>query len=136
MLPPPTRTALFPSSALFRATLESVNVNLGSGGDTFTIASTHAGTTTLNAGGGADAINVQTIAGATTVNAEGGDDTIIVSSAAPAIGGTVNGIGAPLTIDGGTGVDVLTVDATGDSLANTGTLTPTTLTGFRLTRGL
>src|SRR5260221_8966476 len=112
-----TLTGLGMASGIVYGSLEAVNVNLGSGGDTFTIASTHAGTTTLNARGGPDAINVQTIAGATTVNAEGGDDTIIVSSAAPAIGGTANGIGGPLTIDGGGRVHWLPVAAAGGRLA-------------------
>src|SRR5207302_11366152 len=53
-----TLTGLGMASGIVYGTLESVNVNLGSGGDTFTIASTSPAVTTLNAGAGADTIDV------------------------------------------------------------------------------
>src|SRR5260221_231887 len=106
------------ASGIVYGTLESVNVNLGSGGDAFTIASTHAGTTTLNTNASADTANVQTIAGATPINTGAEADTINVGSLAPAIGGNVNAIGALLMINGNDGADTLNVDDPGDSLAN------------------
>src|SRR5260221_594385 len=135
-------------SGIVYGTLEAVNVNLGSGGDTFTIASTHAGattlntndgadtvhvlstagTTTVNTGTGVDTVNVRSIDGALTVNAGTDADTINVGSLEPATGGNVNAINALLTINGNDGADTLNVDDTGDSLANTGTLTSTTPT--------
>src|SRR5260221_129049 len=131
-----TLTGLGMASGIVYGTLESVNVNLGSGGDAFTIASTHAGTTTLNTNAGADTVNVQTIAGATTVNTGAEADTINVGSLAPAIGGDVNAINALLTINGNDGAHTLNVDDTRGSLANTGTLTTTTLTGLGMASGI
>ena len=66
-------TDLGMSGGITYGTLEHLNIGLGSGGDIFTIASTHAGTTTLNSNAGADTVNVRTISGATTVNAGSGE---------------------------------------------------------------
>ncbi len=92
---------------------EELSIGLGSGADTFTILSTHEGTTTLNAGGGADTVDVETIAGTTQVNGEGGDDAITVNAdvAAP---GEPNGIGAVLTLDGGAGSDAYLINTFGN----------------------
>src|SRR5439155_26255589 len=49
------------------------------------------------------------------------------------IGGTVSGIAAQLTIDGGADIDVLTVDDTGSAQDKTGALTASSLTGFGMT---
>ena len=131
-------TGLGMSDGIAYSELEDLNISLGSGGDTFTIASTHAGTTVLNTNAGADTVNVQTIAGATTVNAGSGNDTINVGSlAAPDMGGgVVDGIRAPLTVSGGDGSDTLNVDDSGDTTANTGTLTATMLTGLGMSDGI
>src|SRR5260221_184593 len=107
-----------------------------SGGDTFTIARTGGIVTTRITGGEADTIKVQTIDAATTVNAGADVDTVNVGSLEPAIGGTVNAINALLTINGNDGADTLNVDDTGDSLANTGTLTSTTLTSLGMASGI
>ena len=132
-----TLTDLGMSGGITYGTLEHLNIGLGSGGDIFTIASTHTGTTTLNSNAGADTVNVRMIAGATTVNAGSENDTIHVGSLAPAIlGGTVDGISAPLTINGNAGSDTLNVDDTGDTDLNTGTLTSTTLTGLDMSAGI
>ncbi len=131
-----TLAGLGMSDGITYGTLEALNIGLGSGGDNFTIASTHAGTTTLNSNAGADIVNVQMIGANTTVNAGSGDDTINVGSLTPATGGTVNGISAPLTINGNDGGDTLNVDDTGDAAANTGTLTATTLTGLGMSTGI
>src|SRR5260221_8290985 len=89
-----------------------------------------------NSSAGVDTTNVQTIAGATTVNTGTEADTINVGSLAPATGGNVNAINALLTINGNDGADTLNVDDAGDSLANTGTLTSTTLTGLGMASGI
>ncbi|MDB5299554.1 MAG: type secretion target repeat protein, partial [Phycisphaerales bacterium] len=117
-------------------TLEAVNVNLGSGADTFTVASTHAGTTVVNGNAGNDALYVQTIAGPTTINGGNGDDTFIVGSTAPAAGGNVDAISALLTLNGDSGVDLLTVDDTGDTSDNSGHLTASTITGLDMAVGI
>ena len=122
-------------------TIETLNIHLGSGVDTFTVASTHAGATNLNGNNGADIFNIRTISGTTTVNSGAGADTVNVGSNAqgnsvnPDInsGGTLNGIDARLNVDaGGTGGDRdrLTVDDTADPAANTGVLTGSRLTGL------
>ena len=111
-------------------TLEALKIGLGSGSDTFAIASTHGGLTELNSNAGADTINVLSTAGPTTVNAGTGADTINVGSTAPSSGGNVNGIAAVLTINGQGGSDTLSVDDTGDTLANTGKLSATELAGL------
>ena len=124
-----------------------LNIDLGTQGDTFTIASTHAGVTNLNAHAGADIINIRTISGATTVNGGTGSETINIGSNAagtlanPNIntGGIVDGIAALLTINGNdptSGSDWLYVDDSGDSNANTGILTSTTITDLDMGGGI
>ena len=111
--------------------LAFVNINLGSGGNTFTIASTIPGSTFLNSGTGNDTVNVQTTSGPTTVNTGGGTNTVNVGSLSPAVGGIVDGIQGALVV-GGSGPDTLNVDDTGSTIAKTGTLTSTTLTGLKM----
>ena len=120
------------------AGLEAVNIGLGSGNDTFRIDSTHTGTTVLDAGLGGDRVDVRTISGVTTVNGEAGGDTINVGSLAPATGGLVDGIGAVLTLNGGSdaGLDQINVDDTGDSVPNTGALTAAQITGLGMAVGI
>lgn len=108
------------------AGVEAIEVALGSGADTFTVASTIAGTTTVNANAGADTVNVQSISGATTVNAGADNDTINVGNAS----NTVNDIGATLTVQGDAGTDTLNVIDSGDTTANTGNLTSTRVSGL------
>jgi Ca2+-binding RTX toxin-like protein len=135
-------TGLDMSEGIVYGTAEHLTIGLGSGGDTFTIESTHSGTTTLNTNAGNDTVHVQTTSGETTinsgddndtvnvqtidepttVNAGSGNDTINVGTVAPLAGGTVDAINASLDLIGGTGFDTLTVDDSGDSGLNTGTL--------------
>ncbi len=114
--------------------LANLNINLGSGGNTFTIASTAVGTDTfLGSGTGADTVNVQATSGPATVNTGGGSNhnTVNVGSKAPATGGVLNNIQGALTVVGN-GFDTLNADATGNTAAKTGTLTATTLTGLSM----
>ena len=77
---------------------------------------------------------VSTLAGSATMVVGGNaDDTFSVGSVAPAIGGNLNAIGSILTISGQGGVDSLNIDDTADTVANTGTLTATELTGLGMT---
>ncbi len=111
--------------------LAFVNIDLGSGGNTFTIASTIAGQTFVNSGTGNDTVNVQTTSGPTTVNTGGGTNTVNVGSLSPAVGGIVDGIQGALTVDG-SGADTMNVDDTGSTIAKSGTLTKATLTGLNM----
>src|SRR5205814_10185867 len=52
--------------------VERFELYLGSGADELTIASTHAAATVVDAGGGADVVNVQSIAGGTIVSGGAG----------------------------------------------------------------
>ena len=96
--------------------VESLNINLGSGDDTFNIQSTNsAATTTLTSGAGCNVITV--------------------GSLAPATGGMVNDIFGVLVIVGH-GSDTLNVDNSGDVAGNSGALTPTTITGLGMASGI
>src|SRR5262249_11294588 len=105
-------TGLGMTTGVHYAQFESLTVDLGSGNDSFAIAGTHTGTT--------------------LVRGNGGDDTFVVGSLTSHGGGRVDGITRPLTIDAGSGNDVLTVDDTGSTTAKTGTLTATALTGLAM----
>ncbi|MDX6411834.1 MAG: mucin9, partial [Gaiellaceae bacterium] len=107
------------------ANLEAVNVNLGYGDNTFTVLSTHAGSTTITSGKGKDTINVVTISGHTTIETGKGNDTINVTNA-----GLVDQIAGLLTLDGGADADTVNVNDGADQNPNTGTLSGTTLTGL------
>ena len=124
------------TGTLTYGTLTTLNIHLGSAGDTFTIESTHAGTTNLNTNGGNDTINVRTIAGATNINTGANTNIVNVGSTAGAGGaGNVNAIAALLTLTGG-GTDTVNVDDTADTVGNIGTLTAAALTGLGMTSGI
>lgn len=91
--------------------LETVNINLSAAADTFNVNSTNSTTTT-------------------TINAGNGADTVNVGSNAPSTGGNINGIAGKLVIQGGGDSDILKLDDTSDTAANTGTLTATQITGL------
>jgi hypothetical protein len=111
--------------------LAALNIYLGSGLNTFTIASTQFSTpTTLNDGPGNNTVNVQSTAGPTNIVSWYGTDVINIGSLAPATGGNVNGIQGALTVVGGN--NTMNVDDTGGSATNTGTLTGNMLTGLTL----
>ena len=89
----------------------TLNIGLGTAGDTFTIEGTHAGTTTVNGNNGNDIFNIEAISGPTTANGGNDHDTFNVGANV----GTVNDIGAMLTINGNdptSGSDWLYVDDT------------------------
>ena len=108
------------------ANIEALNIHLGTGNDTFTIESTHEGSTTVTGGRGNDTITVKTVSGHTTIEGDEGDDKVIVRNDE----GTVDQIAGLLTIDTGAGNDVVTVDDAADTNDNTGTLTGSTLIGL------
>ncbi|MCP4449989.1 MAG: hypothetical protein GY809_00890, partial [Planctomycetes bacterium] len=77
--------------------LEVLNIDLGTGNDTFTIESTHHGVTNLRSGRGDDQVTVETISGHTTISTEDGADTISVQNADQLVD-PINGL---LTVSGG-----------------------------------
>ena len=114
--------------------LANLNIDLGSGGNTFLISNTAAGTTTLlNSGTGADTVNVNATSSATTVNTGGGSNVNVVNvgSLEPATGGIVDYIQGALIVVGNS-ADTMNVDDTGSTIAKTGTLTSSALTGLNM----
>jgi hypothetical protein len=124
---------LFPGGIAY-AGLEALEIYLGYGDDTFTVESTHAGTTLISAGRGNDTVHVKTVAGHTVVYGGDGDDRVNVG--APTTGGqTVDQIRALLAIDGGSGFDRVFVDDGAETQVDWATLTPTSLTGLDMAPG-
>ena len=109
----------------------TLNVTLGEEDDTFTIGSTHIGQTNLQTAGGGDNVFVEAIAGQTNILTGAEDDTIFVGlTASPS---QIEGIAAELNIDSGTGADVLTLDDSGETASELGTITSADVTGFGMT---
>ena len=71
-----TLTGLGMSDGIDYAELESLNIDLGSGADGFTIASTHLGSTTLNTHAGDDTVNLLSNSGETNINTGSDQDTV------------------------------------------------------------
>ena len=87
-------------------TFEDLAIALGSGGDTFTVHSTHAGPfrpTSLHTNAGNDTVLVRTVSGPLSVDTGADTDTVRVSSTASGLGGVLTGIDALLTVSGGNG---------------------------------
>jgi Ca2+-binding RTX toxin-like protein len=122
------------SSGITYSGVESLNINLGSGGDTFTVQSTASGTaTTLNTGAGDDHVTVQVGGLASTalaINTQDDDDVITVNLANPSVNATIN-------IDGGapSASDAVIVNGTAssDSLTVDGLSVTSGLTSIQLT---
>jgi len=109
---------------------EVLNISLGSGGNNFTVSSTHNSatvgteeTTTLNTGLGADVVSITTTSDTLTVNGQNGDDVITVISTGTGSTTTLNGddaddvfnirgINGVTTINGGNGSDTTNVGST------------------------
>ena len=108
----------------------------------------------IELGESSDRVAVRAIAVPHVIRTGSGDDIVAVGSAAgtgatattwPNAGGTLNGINALLTLDGGrtqlsdssfqNGHDVVLISDAGDTTANTGELTFNTLTGLGMTGG-
>ena len=113
------------------ADLEALEIHLGYGADTFTVESTHAGTTLIDAGRGNDTVAVRGIAGHTTVLGREDDDTVRVSSTSR----TLNSILAMLSVDGGAGVDRVYLDERLETADSWMRLTPTSVTGLGMGAG-
>ncbi len=108
--------------------LKVINVNLGSGTDTFLIVSDSANTT-VNGGAGNDTFYVQSTSTPLVINTGGGTNVVDIGSTVPNAGSVLTGIQAQVTVTGN-GKDTLNVDDSGDLTGETGTLTSTTVTGL------
>jgi len=142
------------TSGILYSGIATLNINLGSGADTFTIASTGAATTNLTSaattngdtinvlndsgatnittGGGNDVVNVQATGagGITSINTAGGSDVVNLGSAAPATGGFVDSLKGAISITG-SGTLAVNVDDTGATISKTdGVLTSGSLLGL------
>ncbi|HSF98236.1 MAG TPA: Calx-beta domain-containing protein [Ornithinibacter sp.] len=113
------------------AAFEDLTVLLGYGADTFTVESTHIGTTTVDAGAGSDTVHVRTIVGHTRVLGGAGDDAFRIGSS----DGLLDLLDALLAIDGGAGSDTAWLDDSADLTDNLGRLTQTSLTGLDMVAG-
>src|SRR5207253_10826927 len=99
--------------------IESVSVYLRGGGDHFAVRSNNL-PFTLDGGSGNDWLAV----------GSNGDEL-----AATNTGGNLNAIDAALVVAGGSGIDLLTVDGSGDPVGHFGRLTSAALTGLGLAPG-
>ena len=124
------------------AGVESLNVTLGDGDDTVTLAGTAAGTTTVVAtAGGHDVVDVQLAGADTSVQTGTGDDTVTVAATTGplslvtgtganvvTLGPTLAALAGPVTLVGTT--DTLNLSDVAAATDGTGTLAPTSLAGF------
>ncbi|MFC1820793.1 hypothetical protein ACFLZG_06895, partial [Thermodesulfobacteriota bacterium] len=94
-------------------TVEDLRVHLGPWINTFNILSTHVEDTLVTSQGGDDVFRI-------------GSDTDLLTDSQ----GTMNGVLGTLTLDTGTGMDVLEMDDGGDDVPNNVTLEAGLLTGF------
>ena len=129
-------TGLGMTGGIDYSNIAALNIYLGSGTDTLSIASTDPGSTTIYAGTTADTIDVQSISGPTTIDGGAGNLTTNVGSKEPASGGVLATISAALVVNGGSGVNSLVADDSGSTGSETGTLTSDTITGLGMASGI
>ena len=134
-------------------------INLGDGDDTFTLNFTPSSPFELNTGAGNDRVAVRATEGQTTLNLGEGDDLVAVGSQAglwetstlsgrrPSFEptpndsefinylGNLNDINGSVLVNGGSGVDRVTIDETRETVGNSGELTDTLLRGFGIAAG-
>ena len=110
-------------------TAEDLNIDLGTGSDDFTVASTHAGTTDINANLGNNRLLVKTIDGDTSILTSIGTDTVTVGDTLSPLAG----IRALLTIDAdGDDGDALIINDIAADAIRSGQLFDDHLVGFGL----
>ncbi len=120
-----------------------------SGNDTYIVAGTSSFVTRINGGvSGNNTFDLQGNTGALYVTGSMvGNNIFNVGSLAPVGGGTLTALAGPIYLTGGSNImrlinlagasgNTLNVDDSGDTVANTGTLTSSTLTGLGLGAGI
>ena len=95
-------------------TLESLQINLGPGGNTFNVRSVAVGATKLQSGSGSDTINIGSVVAATH----------------PTNTAKIQDVAGNLTVDGQRGADTLNVDNSGDTANEVGTFSDTEISGL------
>ncbi len=109
--------------------IETMNLNLGNGGNTLTIFG-RSGVTNISTGSGSDTINVLAVGGTTNINAGAGPNTFNIGSLVFNNGtGVLDGVQGTINYTG-SGNDVMNVDDSGSDTPDTGTLRADSLTFF------
>ena len=103
-----TITGLGMTGSIAYSNLESLDIDLGSGGDNFTVNSSSI-LTVIHGWGGNETITVQSTGAELTVYGDAGADAI-----------TINDSGAVLTVNGGDDADTITVNDTGAAVTLNG----------------
>jgi hypothetical protein len=102
-----------------------VNVNGGSGNDTFNINNTESGwTTTVNTGSGADTVNVLGLSTLLNVNGGNGGDVVNVGNA-----GSLSGIAGTLNLENEPNYNTVNINDQNDSAGHTAVLDTVTRSG-------
>ena len=130
-------------------TFEDINLSLGSGSDDLTITETITGTTTVSGGAGDDQLTVEHSRGTLSVNGDAGQDTLTLRTTDGSVfidggndadliqlgstAGLADGLQGSITLEGGDGQDRLIFNDSGDTQANSGTLSDSSVTGLGIT---
>jgi len=111
--------------------MQRLVLNAFNGNDTIDIGHT-ATTTIVNGGNGNDTYNLQANSQPVTLNLGSGTNLVNVGSLAPTeSGGLLSGVQALVTVNGGHGgLDTLYLDNSGSNVAQTATVTTTSITGM------
>ena len=109
-LNPTTVVGLGIGAGFTYGSVESLNINLGTGADNFLVNGTHAQSTQINAGGGNDTVDVEATSGATTINGAAGSDTLRVNHT---VGAEANALAGAVVLDGQAGADTYDVNTFG-----------------------
>jgi hypothetical protein len=137
-LAPSTLTGLGMGAAgIIFTGFNGVNIQLGEGGNLFTIVNTIAGMTRISGGAGNDVFNVQATSGPLALNGEGGSNTFNLGS------GLLSNITSTISINGGSaarrlfgfgavGLNTLNINDANDTANEASTLTASTLSGSGL----
>ncbi|HEY1686787.1 MAG TPA: hypothetical protein VGG19_18645 [Tepidisphaeraceae bacterium] len=121
-----TLTGLIPQTLTYSG-IATLIVNLGTGGNFLVVSSTPAATsTTFNTGSGSDFVTIGATSGPLTINTQGGNNAIDIGGL---FGSTLAAITGAVNLNGDN-FDVLTIDETYQTTADTGVVTPTTITGL------
>lgn len=133
-------TGLSPAPVNF-SNLAQLALLLGSGNDSVTVADTSAGSTSVETGGGNDAVIVQATTNALSIATGAGDDVVVVQSVSNAVAistgagtntvsaSTPDAIDGQLSVNGAGGATTFNIDASSQTSAHTVTLTFTSLAG-------
>lgn len=107
--------------------LAVINLSLGTGGNLVTLASAAAATTTnITGNSGNDAFSILATTGPVNITTGTGINSVTIT--------TLNNVQGAITVTG-TGTDTLNIDDTASSSNKTGTLAPSTITGFGMVAG-